>query len=642
MNPATDISACATQTECFAFHIDTRTTTSTDTTFFVPTSGYVGGASNHSYDWIVDWGDGTSETQSGTSDISGVNSDGIAHDYASTGNVAGEYQITIRPNNTANAGWLNAFGYSTDSDGANANANKYKFHSIDTPFTNLMRTQGATYRFANIFYNATNGLGIPTNLFAYISTAGDANLSSMFLQTFDGYARNSTTATIPAGLFDHLNTSSATNMNSMFSYTFHYYAQASTIGTVPADLFNSIDTNNVTNSSSSMFYDTFELCMKRQAQFVIAGSVVYTYTYYYLYAVKIGVNGASSYSPTVSRGDVIYPTYSAATVTINPSFSYATYSWYTKDGTSCAAANPTADCGVQDNTTLAALPNSTLWTSTMSTEEAGNATYYGAYPISISATSPNRGFADTAGRVITITGNNFNTAASVTVGGSPCVSYTIASNTSISCVLPPFSTVGHKPVVIKGSNNVGIAAVPRPGGPASYTVVDQYIEIAANGTVPITIIPNRFSSNKSIATVSTNSPNGYVLSMQASSTNLTKTTTPTGTISTIASSYTPAAPSSATNTSNLIGSSSFWGYRVTNQDSFGTTTAQETNSQTTAYSWATIPTTDTTVRTGTTTDDLTTNVPQTTDIWFGVSATLDRPPGTYVVEIIYTVAPNLP
>ncbi len=155
-DPST-IPACGGDPECFAFTIDTRMTDTLDTapthydgtatTFSIPTSGYVNGASAKSYNWSINWGDGSDEqTVAGSSSSSSA---GIPHDYAT----AGEYQITIRPADTAAAGWMNALGFysSTTANTANAQANKNIFKSIDTPLTNLMRSQGSTYRFAYMF-----------------------------------------------------------------------------------------------------------------------------------------------------------------------------------------------------------------------------------------------------------------------------------------------------------------------------------------------------------------------------------------------------------------------------------------------------------------------------------------------------------
>jgi hypothetical protein len=261
MNPAADIPACNSQSECFAFHIDTRMTDTldtdlthldgTDTTFSIPTSGYVGSFSSHTYDWIIDWGDNTTDA---VSDTGGQTSAGITHSYATFG----EYQITIRPNVvTPTSGWLNAFGFYNNTTGANTNANKCMFLSVDTPFTQMMRTPGASNRFSYILHGTKNGLGIPTSLFASISTIGAGRLDYMFQYAFDHYAFNSTTATIPDGLFDHIDTSSATNLYSMFKNTFSYYAFNSTTTTIPDGLFDPINTTIATNLGS-MFSYTFQ------------------------------------------------------------------------------------------------------------------------------------------------------------------------------------------------------------------------------------------------------------------------------------------------------------------------------------------------------------------------------------------------
>jgi hypothetical protein len=256
-------------------------------------------------------------------------------------------------------------------------------------------------------------------------------------------------------------------------------------------------------------------------------------------------------------------------------------------------------------------------------------------PPTVSAVSPNKGLTDVVGSVITLTGTNFDTATAVTVGGKPCASFTINSATSISCTLPVFnySAAGVKDVVVV--NPDGTSTV---NAGAKYTVVAQYLELSTDGNVQIDVNPGTFSSKRSIATVSTNAPNGYVLSIQADSSNLTHTI-PTNTIPTLTG-FSAAAPSSASNTSSLIGNgnNSFWAYRVTNQGNFGANTTQETNASSTNFSWATIPTTNTIIRTGTTTDNLTTNIPQATDIWYGTAAAGNQGAGNYTTTITYTAS----
>jgi IS1 family transposase len=220
----------------------------TATTFSIPTSGQVNGASDHPYGWIIDWGDGGA--QQTVSGASSNNSDGISHTYPSPG----EYQITI--SGLATDGWMDAFGFFLDTGAANTQANKNMFKSIDSPLTDLMRSSNASYRFAYMFFYAHNATGIPANLFSLVSTAGITDLSSMFRGTFSDFARNSTTATIPAGLFGSIDTSSATNLMGMFSNTFSFCAYNSVAGTIPAGLFGSIDTSSATNLTS-MFSSTF-------------------------------------------------------------------------------------------------------------------------------------------------------------------------------------------------------------------------------------------------------------------------------------------------------------------------------------------------------------------------------------------------
>jgi len=223
------------------------------TSFAIPTSGIVN-YTNHPYNWVINCGGGQSDqTVSGTSSTSSA---GIICNYATPG----EYQITIRSSTTpATPGWMNAFGFYDNTSGANVLANKNLFKSIDTPFTDNMRTPNSFARFASVFQGARNAVGIPANLFSNINTSSATDLSWMFNETFYFYARNSTTATIPAGLFDSINTSNATDLSSMFRDTFASYAYNSTVGTIPAGLFNSINLSSTdTGSINDMFAYTFE------------------------------------------------------------------------------------------------------------------------------------------------------------------------------------------------------------------------------------------------------------------------------------------------------------------------------------------------------------------------------------------------
>lgn len=509
VDPST-IAECAGNPECFAFTIDTRLnstggTTGSATSFSIPTSGNVGNA-NHPYNWTINWGDGTADQP--VSGSSGSTSPGIDHNYAA----AGPYQITIRPTNVAAAGWMNAFGFFANTSGANADANKHMLLSIDTPFTNMMRTKGASYRFASIFYDARNATGIPDNLFSSISTTGDTTFMNMFYQTFNNFAYNSTSATIPAGLFDAIDTSSGVNFAYMFCATFNSYARNSSLGTIPAGLFDAVNTQNGTNFSlmffntflnyaynsingnipaglfryintvgatnfsnmfdhvfanyafnstvgtipaglfdsistpdgtafsamfsqafsgyarnslvgtipaglfdaidtddgvalnlmfsqtfnnyaytstmgiipenlfdnintssatntSSMFNNVFTGYATRKVTFIVSGSSVGSQTFSSPYLVDNKTAGTGpTANPTVSAGDQVVPTYNSTTRNITAPAGYAAYKWYRTDGTSCAVATPTPDCGMQDTSSEMILPNNQEWTPATSTE----------------------------------------------------------------------------------------------------------------------------------------------------------------------------------------------------------------------------------------------------------------------------------
>ena len=390
-NPAATIPACNGWSECFAFSVDTRldeygNTNGTNTTFAIPTSGAVFALHfSHPYNWIIDWGDGTTEVESGTSSET---SSGISHTYTTPG----EYRITIRPAGVADSasasnGWFNAFGFQRNETGANANANKYLFRSINAPFTDKMRKHSdvtdQSYRFALIFQSAINGLGIPAGLFDQIDTSGSISFNFMFQATFAGYAQNSTTATIPVGLFDFFDTSGANGFYATFDQTFYGYAENSTAATIPVGLFDSIDIDNGTANMFSMFAIPFLGYATRTASFSVDGTVVdlLTQSFTNPYNTKVGTAGTPADSPVLTPGDVVKPTYNDTVRSITkPTGIYAEYDWYRTDGTSCAVVNPTKDCGVQDSSALVSFPNDTEWTPTTSTDK-GSIVFYNYMPI---------------------------------------------------------------------------------------------------------------------------------------------------------------------------------------------------------------------------------------------------------------------
>jgi len=245
-----------TYTEVFKFTIDTRMTDTldtdpahfdgVDTVFTIGTGGTYWW--DNQFDWLIDWGDGSpveTATGSGTS--------GITHDYASTGG-PGEYQITIMPNGTPTAGWMDVFGFGSGAGADQANRNMFK--TIDSPIPPSYRFPEALWSFTWTFYGLRNATSIPEDLFSLIDTSTTSDFSNMFDGTFFYYAYNSTSFTIPAGLFDSLDLSSATGTAMMFADTFRSCAYNSTSATIPSGLFDKVNTTNSLNLGG-LFQSTF-------------------------------------------------------------------------------------------------------------------------------------------------------------------------------------------------------------------------------------------------------------------------------------------------------------------------------------------------------------------------------------------------
>ena len=135
-------------TEFFKFTIDTRQTNTgldgTDKTFSIPVSNNA-----FDYNWHIDWGDGSTQTVSGTGAYDNA---GITKTYAT----AGQYQITIRPAGSLDS-WFKAFGFSQYITGANQYTNKNKVVSPDSPITIAM-------------YAAPNSTTVGNSVCAYMFT----------------------------------------------------------------------------------------------------------------------------------------------------------------------------------------------------------------------------------------------------------------------------------------------------------------------------------------------------------------------------------------------------------------------------------------------------------------------------------------
>ena len=74
----------------------------------------------------------------------------------------------------------------------------------------------------------------------------------------------------------------------------------------------------------------------------------------------------------------------------------------------------------------------------------------------VSSVSPTSG-ATTGGQQLSITGTNFASGATVTVGGAACTNVVVVSSTSITCTTPA-GTAGAKDVVVRNSDGQSVTA----------------------------------------------------------------------------------------------------------------------------------------------------------------------------------------
>lgn len=117
-------------TEFFSFTVNSGS----DSSFILPTAHVSG--QNTTYNWKVDWGDGTITNEEGTGSF--VNDTGISHTYP---NANTNYQITISPQ-VEEYGWSKCFGFSQDGAiTSGVQTNRDKLISLDTPFTLKMTCQ---------------------------------------------------------------------------------------------------------------------------------------------------------------------------------------------------------------------------------------------------------------------------------------------------------------------------------------------------------------------------------------------------------------------------------------------------------------------------------------------------------------------
>ena len=157
------------------------TTPAAGTTFMIPVASMLDfGVESKTYNWNINWGDGTTQTASGTSSESG----GIPHVYTAAGN----YVISITPNGSTEA-WLAAFGFCGSGD-PNRSANKSLVTGIPSPLrpemtrthAQISATTGLpSFEWADTFHGLSNLTQAPTfEGWENVSAVGDSFANLMF------------------------------------------------------------------------------------------------------------------------------------------------------------------------------------------------------------------------------------------------------------------------------------------------------------------------------------------------------------------------------------------------------------------------------------------------------------------------------
>ena len=155
------------------------------TAFILPTSSRQTMSYYTYYSWQIDWGDGSSEINTGNASRGG----GIEHVYESTG----VFTITITPNDNPEA-WLAAFGFSyrtlDDPPDSNSLANKAMvIRAIGSLRPEMTRSKAQieglilapNYEWSHMFYECENLIQAPTaEGWEKIESVGNSFASSMF------------------------------------------------------------------------------------------------------------------------------------------------------------------------------------------------------------------------------------------------------------------------------------------------------------------------------------------------------------------------------------------------------------------------------------------------------------------------------
>lgn len=159
--------------------------------------------------------------------------------------------------------------------------------------------------------------------------------------------------------------------------------------------------------------------------------------------------------------------------------------------------------------------------------------------------------------------------------------------------------------------------------------IGSSITISSAGSVNINVTPTSgpaLSSASDTVTVNTNSTGGYTLSLE-----MNDATTSLANGSDTITAHTGTPTDLAVNT---------WGYRVDSMPLFGGgTTAQETNTATSSYTWAGVPANGSPVTIKATSDPAPL-AGDSTSVWYAMKADTSRPSGAYTNTVLYTAVTN--
>jgi hypothetical protein len=234
-----------------------------------------------------------------------------------------------------------------------------------------------------------------------------------------------------------------------------------------------------------------------------------------------------------------------------------------------------------------------------------------ADPLRIDSITPDHGPAS-GGTALVIEGSGFTApTATVTIGDVTCQSVNVVNSSRITCSLPSLDPV-HAAETVNVTVDNGSESDTMED---AYAFVDLFLSLSTD-QVSFDVAPNgNISADKTVATVKTNNPTGYTLSIAANSADLVCETNNSYQIPGIA-------------VAGALGS-----------DHWGWNWANHTGADTKPNTWRPIP-----IASSSTADKLITSPttpPDTTagdkyDIWFGAKASLAMPACEYRQSLIMT------